>query len=227
MNNQSEFYVGYLPIPRGLKKVVRAVVVALGVTVAAIAILLVLMQRPFAAATFEFHEYWDFQGVLLTKPYPTLAVPGEIPWLLAGPGKHGVSPPFPEGRTVRFRGERIYRGDDHVIETLPGSWEDAGSGRAPAGEIALGTVQFTGEMVDSKCFFGVMNPGNGKVHRDCAARCISGGIPPAFLVRDGAGRTQTLLLANWRRELLDHIAEPVTIRGRLVRSAGRLVLYAE
>src|SRR3954470_18670942 len=121
MNSQSEFYIGYSPIPRGLKKVVRAVVAALGVTVAAIAILLVLAQRPFAAATFEFHDYWDFQGVLLTKPYPALAVPGEIPWLLVAPGKHGISPPDSEGRTVRLRGERIYRGDDHMIETLPDS----------------------------------------------------------------------------------------------------------
>ena len=37
----------------------------------------------------------------------------------------------------------------------------------------------------------------------------------------------TLLLAHWRRELLDHIAEPVTVRGHLVRSAGRLTLYQE
>jgi len=65
------------------------------------------------------------------------------------------------------------------------------------------------------------------VHRDCAVRCISGGIPPAFLVRDGVGSTATLLLANWKRELLEHIAEPVTIRGRLSRSAGRLTLYQE
>ena len=91
----------------------------------------------------------------------------------------------------------------------------------------LGTVQLTGEIVDSKCYFGVMNPGNGKVHRDCAARCISGGVPPAFLVRDASGHAETLLLANWKRELLNHIAEPVTIRGRLVRSDGRLSLYAE
>ena len=88
-------------------------------------------------------------------------------------------------------------------------------------------MSLTGEIVDSKCYFGVMNPGNGKVHRDCAVRCISGGIPPAFLVRDVSGRIEALLLANWKRELLDHIAEPVTIRGRLVRSSGRLTLYAE
>lgn len=29
-----------------------------------------------------------------------------------------------------------------------------------------------------------MNPGNGKVHRDCAARCISGGVPAALVNSD-------------------------------------------
>jgi hypothetical protein len=213
-------------MPRGLKAVMRLVPSVLGIIVAAVAILLVLTQNSFAPAIFEFHDYRDFEGVLLTRPYPALATATGPPWLLVGPGKHGVTVPFAEGRAVRLRGERILRGEDRMLETLPGSWQDNGPG-ATGGETDLGAVRFTGEIVDSKCFFGVMNPGNGKVHRDCAARCISGGIPPAFLVRDSAGRTKTLLLANWRREWLDHVAEPVTIGGRLARSAGRLTLYAE
>jgi len=40
-----------------------------------------------------------------------------------------------------------------------------------------GEFDLVGEIVDSKCYFGNMNPGNGKVHRDCAVRCMSGGIP--------------------------------------------------
>ena len=223
-------------MPRGLKPVVRSVASALGVVIAGVAILLVFAQSPFAASTFEFRDYRDFEGVLLTRPYPALVAPGGPSWLLAGSGKHGIA--AAPGRSVRLRGERIYRGEDRMIEVLPGSLagqplpygrgsDQGGDGERDAKDTALGAVQFTGEIVDSKCYFGVMNPGNGKVHRDCAARCISGGIPPAFLVRDAAGRTKTLLLANWRREWLDHVAEPVTIRGRLARSAGRLVLYAE
>jgi hypothetical protein len=65
------------------------------------------------------------------------------------------------------------------------------------------------------------------VHRDCAVRCISGGIPPALLVRDAAGHAMTLLLAGIQPRLLDHIAEPVTLHGRLVRSEGRLILHPE
>jgi hypothetical protein len=64
-----------------------------------------------------------------------------------------------------------------------------------------------------------MNPGEGKVHRDCAARCISGGVPPAFLVRDAAGTTRLLILTGHRDagQLLDYVAEPVTVRGSILR----------
>jgi hypothetical protein len=221
----SEFYVGYLPIPAGLKRFVRRVVGVLGVLAAGVAILLVLEQSPFAASTFEFRRYHDFQGVLVTSPYPALVVPGGLPWLLGAPGKHGFQAPAGlDGRTVTLRGERILRGPDRMIQVQ--SIADVAPGRAPD-EIDLGPAELTGEIVDSKCYFGVMNPGSGKVHRDCAVRCLSGGIPPALLVRDAAGVTATVLIANWRRELLDHVAEPVTLRGSLARSAGRLILYAE
>src|SRR5262249_51752151 len=154
--------------------------------------------------------------------YPTLIGADGVSWLLVAPGKHGFTDGAPAGSMVRLRGERIYRGDNRMIEVAPGSLQIAGAGGLPQAETDLGRVQLTGEIDDSKCYSGVMNPGNGKVHRDCAARCIAGGIPPAFLVRDAVGRTTVLLLANWRRELLEHVAEPITLRGRMARSAGRL-----
>jgi hypothetical protein len=229
MRNQSEFYVGYLPMPAGLKKTVRRVVVALGALALGVAAILIVGQHPFPAASFEFQQYRDFRGALIAEPYPALAIPGQgLPWLLVGPGKHGVGDMRSlDGREVKLTGERIIRGDDHMIEMAgqPSTLSNAVALRVP--DIELGEVQLTGEVVDSKCYFGVMNPGAGKVHRDCAVRCISGGIPPAFLVRDSSGNTVTLLLANWNRDLLHHIAEPVNIRGRLVRSSGRLILYQE
>ena len=230
MPNESEFYVAYLPIPRGLKSTTRRVVAALGVVVVATAAILIAGQHPFAPSTFEFQQYRDFRGTLLAGPYPALVIPGQgLPWLLVGQGKHGVGDlrQF-DGREVQLKGERILRRLDHMIELLPGTLTVRGQSDDPAPATTdLGEVQLTGEIVDSKCYFGVMNPGNGKVHRDCAVRCISGGIPPAFLVRDANGQTVTLLLANWKPELLNHIAEPTTIRGRLARSSGRLTLYAE
>jgi hypothetical protein len=223
----NEFYVGYLPVSVGLRRFTRRVIAALGVIAVGVAALLVIGQMRFAPATFEFHDYRDFKGVLITKPYTALVVPGGTPLLLAGPGKFGFTAPAAlDGRVVTLRGERILHGPDRMIEVLGGAMADAGPGEVPT-EIELGRLELTGEIVDSKCYFGVMNPGRGKVHRDCAARCLSGGIPPALLVRDASGTSETVLIANFRRELLQHVAEPVTLRGRLTRSAGRLILYTE
>jgi hypothetical protein len=49
-----------------------------------------------------------------------------------------------------------------------------------------------GEIVDTKCYLGVMTPGEDKVHRGCAVRCISRGVPPAFLVRDASADSRIL-----------------------------------
>ena len=233
MPNESEFYVGYLPMPAGLKRTTRRVASALGALVVVVAAILIVGQNPFAASTFEFQQYREFRGTLLTEPYPAVTIPGqEPPWLLVGPGKHGAGDLRQwSGREVALKGERIYRtggrAEEHMIELAPGSLIPGGGGVPVQSPENLGEVQLTGEIVDSKCYFGVMNPGAGKIHRDCAVRCISGGIPPAFLVRDSSGNTVTLLLGNWKRDLLDHVAEPVTIRGRLWRSTGRLTLYQE
>jgi hypothetical protein len=220
-------------MPADLERTIRRVVIVLGVLVALVAVILIVGQNPFSASTFEFQQYRDFRGTLLTEPYPALAIRGqEPPWLLVGPGKHGPGDLRRwSGREVALKGERIFRAsgsaEDHIIELVPGSLTAGGGGVPVQGHEDLGEVQLTGEIVDSKCYFGVMNPGAGKVHRDCAVRCISGGIPPSFLVRDAGGNRVTLLLASWNRELLEHIAEPITIRGRLSRSAGRLTLYQE
>jgi len=77
-----------------------------------------------------------------------------------------------------------------------------------------------------------MNPGNGKVHRDCAARCISGGAPPAFVARDGEGDARVLLLVGsdgrqLTREVLPFVAEPIEVSGELVHSGANLILKSE
>jgi hypothetical protein len=216
-------------MPVGLKRTIRRVIIALGVLLIGVAAILIAGQSPFPAATFEFQHYRELQGTLIAEPYPALVIPGRgTPWLLVAPGKHGVGDMRSlDGHEVKLTGERIFHGDDHMIEVMPGSVTAGGEGVSVPATENLGRVQLTGEIVDSKCYFGVMNPGAGKVHRDCAVRCISGGIPPSFLVRDAGGNRVTLLLASWNRELLEHIAEPITIRGRLSRSAGRLTLYQE
>ena len=96
---------------------------------------------------------------------------------------------------------------------------------------ALALVTLTGEIVDSKCFLGVMNPGQLTPHRACAIRCISGGCPPVLLVRQKDGPPAYFLLVSAdgkpvNKQVLDMVAEPLQITGEVVRLGEMLVLKA-
>ena len=78
-----------------------------------------------------------------------------------------------------------------------------------------------------------MNPGAGKVHRACATRCISGGVPPILAVRaeGGGGDFHHILLVGERgqavnQEILPFVAEPVEITGTLEKSGDLWILRA-
>jgi hypothetical protein len=152
------------------------------------------------------------------------------------PGKHGASAIVRglDGRQLRLRGSLIYHAGDTIIELAPGSLPVA-EGAAHHYDFAQTEpveVTLTGEIGDSKCYFGVMNPGRGKVHRDCAVRCISGGIPPVFIARDAQGEARVLILTGadgrqLNRDVLDFVAEPITVTGELVRSGEMVILRAE
>ncbi|MGC4054197.1 MAG: hypothetical protein QM757_34360 [Paludibaculum sp.] len=121
-----------------------------------------------------------------------------------------------------------------MLEVEPATVQalDAQPAGSSLAQTDLGDVVLSGEIVDSKCFLGVMNPGQGKVHRDCAVRCISGGVPPAFLVNDANGTRRVLLLTGrdgrrLGREILNFVAEPLTISGRLKRQGETLLLQAD
>ena len=236
----NDFYVGYLPkAPTALAGFVRKIIVVLGVVVVTMALMLVVAQKPFANSTFEYGKVRSFEGVVQAQPFPALLIarPGEIGqhdkysrYLLVAPGKHGANNIVAslDGKQVRLQGQLIYRDGGTMVEIVPSSIVVVGTA-PPVQEIARdpGKVTVTGEIVDSKCYLGVMNPGQGKVHRDCAARCLSGGIPPIFITTDG--REQFLLVgldgrALGRDALREFVAEPITIRGEvLARGDSRLL----
>ncbi len=231
----SEFYVGYLPkAPPHLGRWIRRVVIALAVLAVTIAILLVIGQSPFAASRFEYQQYHDYQGVISQTPYPNLFTAGGR-YLLVAPGKHGAESLLQglDLRNVQLRGALIERGTDRMLELEPGSIRSTSPQAVPVPVMTdLGDVTLTGEIADSKCYLGVMNPGSGKVHRDCAVRCISGGIPPSLVVTDSSGAQRALLLTGpggrkLTREVLEFVAEPVRISGRLGRLGDKLILSAE
>ncbi len=236
----NDFYVGYLPkAPTAVARFVRKVIIVLGLFAVTAALVLVVGQMPFASSAFEYGKLRSFEGVVVAQPFPTLLVarPGEIGrqdkysrYLLVAPGKHGADELVAsfDGKQVRLQGQLIYREGGTMVEITPGSVTVVNTGSAVQETTRnLGAVSLTGEIVDSKCYLGVMNPGQGKVHRDCAARCLSGGTPPIFVTTDG--HEQFLLVgldgrALGRDALREFIGEPITIRGEvLARGDSRLL----
>jgi hypothetical protein len=63
-----------------------------------------------------------------------------------------------------------------------------------------------------------MRPATGKVHRACAVRCLSGGVPPGLLIRQADGSAVVVLLTGRDGKL----AYDVEWAGRTVSASGRL-----
>ena len=240
----NEFYVGYLPkAPLGIARRMRAVVVFLLVFAAVAAIVFAKVQRTFAPSVFEFGKVRTFEGTIEKSPYPILIVaghgsaePGSSRYLLVAEGKHGADGQVAAfaGKAVHLRGTLIYRDNQRMIELVSGSISAVDEAH-PQQPLArdLGTFELTGEIVDSKCYLGVMNPGSGKVHRDCAARCLSGGIPPVFATNDFNGHPGVLVLTDPNKgplskdAFLGLVAQPVRIRGRVIQTGDTLFLETE
>lgn len=125
------------------------------------------------------------------------------------------------GGTVRFR----ISGGEPEVEAVPEPAD--GAPTLHIGPESYAT--YVGEIVDTKCYLGVMKPGRGKPHRDCASLCIRGGVPAALLVRTESGERALLHLMNALGnrvgpEVLKWVGEPVAITGILRQQDERLVL---
>ncbi|HEY6904984.1 MAG TPA: hypothetical protein VI216_11800 [Candidatus Acidoferrales bacterium] len=242
----SEFYIGYLPkAPVGIRRRVLALVILLLVLCTACAFLFAKSQKTFANSLFEFGKERVFEGTIEEAPYPILSIkrPGASlssaaysHYLLVAAGKHGANAQVAKyvGKDVRLRGSLIYRDGQTMIELVNGSIAEVASAqRPPEAPSMLGEFTLTGEIVDSKCYLGVMNPGSGKVHRDCAVRCISGGIPPALATKDLDGTPSLLLLTDLQHKPLPKeviirlVGQPVRIRGQVLRLGSTMFLETE
>lgn len=231
-----EFYVGYedaVP-PRLGARVRQACVTALAVAVAAAGLSLAAHRR-LDPSRFDFGQADEVRGTLTHAPYPSVRTSSERLWLV-GQGKHGADAAVadvPDG-PVTLQGARIQRGSHAMAEVVPGSVR-AGDGPGavtPQAATDDSVVTLTGEVVDSKCFLGVMNPGEAVVHRDCARMCLRGGMPPMLLVRGGMGEEALVLLVSAAGgplgpALAEIAGVPVAVRGRLRRDGDMLVLAAD
>jgi hypothetical protein len=237
-----EFYIGYEPdMPPRLAARIHLAARALIACALLLPATLVLSQGRFAPAVFEFGETRTFEGTLVEYPYPALIVAdtaGDVAYWLVGRGKHGAAALVRgrDGRRVRLSGSLIQREADAMLEVGPDAIMMIDDGRARAAEPlrSLGPIVVQGEIVDSKCHLGVMKPGEGATHRDCAVRCLLGSVPPMFVLHDRSGRVND---RSRRLSLVSQDARPfadadrwagraVTIRGELLQRGAQRFLAA-
>ena len=232
MNQHDEFYIGYeggMP-PRARSAVTTTVMLAVSLAVV-VALIFVSQQHRLAEARFEFGQVRAFEGYLLRTPAPVLlVVDGNATrsfWLVSQ-GKFGPSVAL--GQTpagwVTLSGSLIEREQWRMIEIASGSVRPVAS-RAPpplSGISPARHVSLRGEIVDSKCFLGVMNPGERTVHRDCAVRCLAGGVPPMFAFQDDAGSHLALLLDGDAAMRTHGTGRTISLEGMLSGPEESLVL---
>jgi len=101
-----------------------------------------------------------------------------------------------------------------------------------AGALAGGHLpdSLSGEILDSKCWFGAMQPSDSKVHKAGAPLCVRGDVPPAFFARGPAGQGAVMIMTAAGRahgpELLGLVADPVRLTGRVFCHGDLLMLGA-
>lgn len=242
-----EFYIGWeAKAAPGIRKTGRKVAIVVLSLALLAPIVLAVSQRMIGASVFEWGTHKNLSGILRTRPYPHLLVPrpgrtGSVSsfssYYLIAPWKFGLNTealaPL-DGKAVTVKGTLIYRSDQTMVETKP-EWIQANertSTTTPPQTVSLGRQTLLGEIVDSKCFLGVMNPGQLTPHRACAIRCISGGVSPVLLVRQKEGPASYFLLVSTdgkpvNKQVLDLVAEPVEITGEVERQGELLILRAD
>lgn len=200
-----EFYIGWQDkAPHSYAKKVKRAVLALVIMVLLVAILLVINQQPFATSAFEINRLRTLEGILIKDPIPCLKMPSGTDTkgvqqyqrvLLIGAGKKSAAPTLAEieqlqqqslnNKGIKLQGKLIYFDGKLAMELSEGAAAFKGFTtlqNQPTITQSLGEATLRGEILDPKCYLGVMRPGEGKPHRSCAIRCIEGGIPPFFKV---------------------------------------------
>lgn len=248
---KDDFYIGWQPdAPDFFSQKIKKAVLVLFLLTAVVATSFVLSQRGFESSVFEFGEMKTIEGILMKTPVPMLKIYGKDSGvksiLLVGFGKMGAEKDLEayekekevdlNQKKVKLRGTRIYHDGKEILELTEGAnsileFAEADSPRAQKKD-SFGEVSLRGEILDPKCALGVMKPGEGKPHRSCAVRCISGGVPPVFRMENSNGETNYCLIRARKggavnQEVLQYVADQVQICGNMQKEDDWLVLYTD
>ena len=174
-----EFFVGYLRMPEALHKRYRLIVPSLILGGLVVALSISAMQQSSGQGQWDPSVTKHVQGLLTIAPYPVLHTAEGQSILLVRAGKASAIEYVESfaGQHVAIQGTPIERGGWQMMEVIRPAdvqaWAPDMPLQAPS-SVPVGDVTLYGEIVDSKCFLGVMKPGAGKVHRARAAMCLTG-----------------------------------------------------
>lgn len=235
MKKNDEFYVSYIDGSLGVKtkKTLKLFAICSIIVIIIGAFLFSFAQKPFKNSTFELTSATKITGVFHENPYPMLRVQmadniyKNI--LLLGFGKSSANPFLEKlqsevkdlnGKIVSIEGNLIYYNGKTLIQITDEekvTLENINKVEIPTKE-RISEMTLQGEIIDPKCYFGVMKPGKGKIHRSCAVRCISGGIPPVLATTDKNNISQYFLLTDMKgnpinSDILPYIGKPSKIKG--------------
>lgn len=251
-----EFYIGWMQAsPKSFVIHAKKFLVVIGILILVLGIVLSLQQRKFSTAVFEYGILTEVTGIYQNYPVPSIKIFSKtdangkkefITMPLVGYGKFGAQGIINEleqqkgfgfhqhqltlkGTLIYSDGKTLLQIDKHD-EPLIAVQTNTSSLNTEVKE--LGTIDLIGEILDPKCYFGVMKPGRGKPHKDCAIRCIAGGISPVFYVRQrDAGPLYYLLLDENGKPVnefvKDYVADPVKLHARAVKYDDWIVLYID
>lgn len=255
-STNDEFFIGYMPkAPRSFARLTTIAVVILLIFVVVAALLQAQNQRELQVSNFEFGEISEITGYLSATPVPNLIIEkgndlnGNMMYqsvLLVGLGKFGADSlvqhfenqmniPLAQAQ-VTLKGSLFYSDGKTLLELTDQENALVKYERTDASHNTplekLGEQEVRGEIVDAKCYFGVMNPGYGKPHRSCAIRCVSGGIPPILWARQTDGSTSYFIVLDKNgntvnQEVLPHIADPVCVKGDIHTYYDWNIIYAD
>lgn len=249
MQKNDEFYVSYIDGSLGDKTkstIKRFTIVSLLIVVIAATVFSVT-QKPFKNSTFELTSATKITGVFHENPYPMLRV--EVAKntykniLLLGFGKSSANPFLEKlqnevkdlnGKTISIEGNLIYYNGKTLIQITDDEkvlLENNSKTMTPKKE-TISKMTLQGEIIDPKCYFGVMKPGKGKIHRSCAVRCISGGIPPVLAATDNNNISEYYLLTDLKgkpinQEVLPYVGKPSKITGIVEKMEDWYVLKVD
>lgn len=249
MKSENDFFIGWQnEMPIDFRKIIRYATIIIFLMTLTTAAVLPYYHTRYDNGKFELNKITSLTGHLSINPIPMLEyVSGKDSdgfdvyqsVLLVSPGKFGADKILNEyselqsmnNKAIRIDGHLIYAHEHTVLEIkkieIVDSMSSIPSVVMPI--ISIGKVQLKGEIADPKCLLGVMNPGEGKVHRDCAIRCLSGGITPVFHVQDGKGDHEYYLLVDKdfkpiQDQLLPYVADQVELCGTLSKWGSWYIL---